>query len=326
MLCWHAMAAVPRFAICLLFVSGCQWVLGMEDSTLRSAGSGAGGHGAGGADAGSGGDSPPGDCDDHELCIALPLGWSGPIEIRQSNEPLSCGEADSTVLGGHDSLPVQSAVCDPCSCDPPTGDCSAIVSIHSTGICSIGNGSGSGRDCVDLAGHSSANPSNSALVSTMGAPGSCAAMGGGATRPPVEFQTAYRSCELAIGAACPGGTCVAASSALWWGPCIYQAGDVDCDVPAFPEKLVLETVASDERDCTPCSCDQPQSCDDFTVVLFANLGCAGAQQHITPQSTTCITLSGADVSAFNFTPSCASDGGDPTGSVTFETTTVCCVA
>lgn len=328
-----------------LLLVGCQLVLGMEDSHLRADGGVTNTGTTASGTAGSGGSSGTEDCtngvdDDHNgavdcedpycsdhECVELPAGWLGPIQVAAGNSAISCLSSPSSMLGGRGTVTIFGADCASCACNVQGGDCTATVEVYTTSTCSSGpSDTGSGYGCFDL------DPPGSpildgAIANVTGTFGSCEPTGGGLSSPlePPAFDETYQYCDLPVGQGCGTGRCVPPTGTQWTGPCVYQHADVACDAAPFTQKLTLQTVASDDRGCSECTCALERTCSDSIVMLFALDGCAGEPES-TPADQQCHPFQSAQVvqSAYLSDAPCDASGGEPHGDVTLQTTTLCC--
>jgi hypothetical protein len=170
--------------------------------------------------------------------------------------------------------------------------------------------------------------------------GACAPTAAGAAAA-WSWKPATRACGTQAGGACgdPGSTCVP-KLAGGMGPCIAQAGDLQCPAPYAKKAVYFDgTTVTDDRACdaSTCGCAAPtgSSCtcgaNGCAIALYGD-GACGALQASVPTNSTCgavqnkpaaAKIVGATVVAGACPPTGASQ---PKGAVTpTAPLTVCCV-
>jgi hypothetical protein len=238
----------------------------------------------------------------------------------------------------HAGLTAMPATCSMCGCGPPSGGtCTATIQMYTDGNCTtqcglpitVSSGCTPYGPC-DTDG----NPQSESSSTTIQA-GTCTPNGGAPTLPAVSWSTNARVCAYSgTTSACAGGTCYAAPSAPFAGPCVTQMGDVACPM-FFPNKSVVYQGVSDGRGCTTCTCNNAtgqgcnnylqfwhnSTCSDFPVTsaLLPALSCADTytSSYVGSSVKGGLTVVGG---------SCTSSGGGaPTGTaMAASPVTVCC--
>jgi hypothetical protein len=175
------------------------------------------------------------------------------------------------------------------------------------------------------------------------------------TQPPAvpanQWATAAEACAASeASAACGTGNVCAPSLTGSFSVCVYQTGDVACPTAGYTTKQLIDTVMSDSRGCTPCTCGAPSTGDDgglatcsgwivtvsdrtscpgpgsgtdlYTQTFFAPVSCYMNSVACDPGTTTYLNLYRAATATAG---TCSPDGGVVTGSVTTSQVTVCCM-
>jgi hypothetical protein len=258
---------------------------------------------------------------------APPAGWSGPVAFAALDgapEPPACPGWRETLKGGTgvDYAPAE------CHCTCEAG-----------GTCTFGSaviGAYTDATCTDLIIENSAIASGCAMFGVSETPvavkgsllsGSnitCTKVEELPTRPPATWQSPAHLC-----APLPEGACPAAQVCVPELPpdhqlCIYQEGDVLCPT-GYDIRHVFDSVFSDTRTCTPCTCGSAQC----STALYSDTMCNNKVVDV-PHTGTC-TAYPQPMMPIRYqhgavTPPCPATS-DPTGAVTGdEPITVCCSA
>jgi len=169
--------------------------------------------------------------------------------------------------------------------------------------------------------------------------------------PANQWATAAEACAASeASAACGTGNVCAPSLTGSFSVCVYQTGDVACPTAGYTTKQLIDTVMSDSRGCTPCTCGAPSTGDDgglatcsggivtvsdrtscpgpgsgtdlYTQTFFAPVSCYMNSVACDPGTTTYLNLYRAATATAG---TCSPDGGVVTGSVTTSQVTVCCM-
>lgn len=299
--------------------------------------------GGGSSTTSSGGGADPA-CEKGERCIpAVPQGWVGPLAIETSTSvdgnPAPCGEGfDSFVtafVGPIDSPPVS---CHGCGCSSPNDvECGPpTIELHANPNCAGGatdySGPAPGAEGVCAAITPANALSGKIVLPSEPVTGSCMPSGGGiASAPDATWSGRAATCQAsALGAQCSGGgVCAPKPNAPYANVCVAQDGKASGCPSGFDNQLVVYKDQLDMRACTECACGAPTGGSCGTSVAMSNASPCDTQDKALASG--CVTAS----TAWNFlkwvaNPSqlgtCASTGGDPTGSVVPDKpVTLCCV-
>jgi hypothetical protein len=175
------------------------------------------------------------------------------------------------------------------------------------------------------------------------------------TVPANQWATAAEACaasdalDAGAPATCGTGSACAPSPTGSFSMCVYQAGDVACPAAGYTTKQLIDTVMSDTRGCTPCTCGAPSTadggpatCSDGLVTVSDRSGCPGpgsgtdlyTQLFFTPvgcymNSVSCVSGATTYLNQYRAATAsagtCPPDGGVVTGSVATSQVTVCCM-
>lgn len=220
-------------------------------------------------------------CPASHSCVAVPPGWTGPVLLRESEDPEATPECpdgypELEAVGGAE-LTAATAECG-CSCGEANGTtCALATTVHYWGTdptCSNGTPLQSYNlfttVCNDLG---ATLPANSYFqvepVEVDG--GSCAPQQTAVVGPAVygELASTCGGAELLEG--CEGGD-VCAPRATGESLCVWQDGDTDCPAGFDGERTLVHRTIDDARGCTECTCDDPVGlCDTATITMFANV-------------------------------------------------------
>jgi hypothetical protein len=330
---------------------------GTNDAGADAAGaSGTGGSGTGGSggvvseDCSNGTDDDDDgavDCADSDCvgyrCVPKPpLGWSGPVALRQGGpKPFGCdGDWPTEDLHGGDEVIAEEAACTACACGEVTGlkcGMSTTLKRYSNSSCSIEVSTVS----IDAAACTAFGPATAVVAGPMGVSGgSCAPSGGKATLADPKFSIPAQTCQALFGGGCENGSvneCVpplAADQRL----CVYRADDESPCPPEYPDRQVMFSDIKDERDCSPCTCSGAEggSCS-ATTTLYTDGACGSVFKTTPNNGTSCTSITGVSpppnsfgakiTSATATGGSCAAGGGSPTGqAIGSKPIALCCEA
>lgn len=278
-------------------------------------------------------DSGPAACDG--TCVPdVPNGWEGPVVVREgAGAPPSCpGEFPSVVHDElHTGLSGPAASCD-CDCGDVVGaSCGAATLQEEGNMCIVflpdpeefvlDPGA-----CVFVnngPGEMSVTPPP---LTTAGA--SCAPQPSESI-PPATWSGSVRSCAVAPGDACDGGTCAPTPAGEFDRVCIWIDGDASCPAGPYSESFQAFGDYDDDRDCSACTCGSPTGECDGEVVL-TDVSCGGGGFFVDAIAAGACWDVGSGYSHAQWFPevdaACAPAGGnaqggvEPTAAVTF-----CCV-
>ncbi|MCK6588279.1 MAG: hypothetical protein HUU21_21130 [Polyangiaceae bacterium] len=306
------------------------------------------------------------DCGDlgYQCITSAPVGWTGYFALYTDSSgsyPECPNEFPSTIpFTGKSGLVAFQASCAPCLCgavegetcnlpdvvtviEKSCGNAASAVSPNNLSVPSNWDGScyavGSAPGSQVTCGAQMNEKCNTSVKSD--APtvtvGSCMASGGEPTIEPVSWMLYGKACGNApLGGGCEASQVCQPTPAAPFksGMCIYKDGEqASCPGEPFTEKHVFFEDAQDTRDCSACSCNAPSGgkCS-ATITVYSDVNCTS---NPTPfQAGSCGTLPAANLPVFGRTASnitvtpgtCASQGGEPTGSVTpTSATTFCCI-
>jgi hypothetical protein len=327
---------------------------------------------AGAGDAGDGGTGGAGGDMQSSLCSGAcvppaPLGWSGPalLWMGPPDQVPDC-PADATNIGyeGFADLAPQPRFCAACLCDTPEASCDLPLgwAAHATPSCP---GDGSGTTVTAFAapdGWSGECTAANAIPAgqlcdgqpcvqslSIEAPvvvtGACAARAdeplpvpdvhAWATQAKACIPGAYKECDE--GQSCmavPPGPALAPPDGF--STCIFHEDEESCS-DEYPVKHVFYDALVDSRDCTPCSCGEPEgaSCDIMASV-FSDGACAVplASSLVSSDVPFCavtppgVALGSKSATVVAVDPgACAPGGGEPIGDVQPSSpSTFCCRA
>ena len=149
---------------------------------------------------------------------------------------------------------------------------------------------------------------------------------GQATLPAVSWKNRYALCFASNpGAGCAGDLCVPKPDSDYAKRCVYKEGSASCPA-AFPTALNLFSGVTDQRGCTPCSCDDTGSCS-VSVEEFSGKDCPGSGATM-PSGGARLPVSGSSQRSVQVTatsPDCVPQDGSAVGTATPSgPITVCC--
>lgn len=220
-------------------------------------------------------------CPTSHACVAVPPGWTGPVLLRESEDPeapIECpdGYPELEAVGGA-GLSASVAECG-CSCGEANGTtCALATTLHYWGTdptCSNGTPLESYNlfttVCNDL---NATLPANSYFqVEPVEVDGGSCAPQQTAVVPPAVYAELASTCggaELLEG--CDGGD-VCAPKAVGEALCVWQDGDSDCPDGFDGDRTLVYRSIDDSRACTECTCDDPVGlCDTATITMFSNV-------------------------------------------------------
>jgi hypothetical protein len=328
-------------------------------STSGSSGGDTSVGGSGGGDGGGGGVVDPGevctngrdddddglvDCEDDECggkgyaCVEFlaEQGFRGHVAyaVGTPDDPPSCPSGWTEIARGGTQASGSPATCTDCSCDTPSGTCTASLSTYSDTSCVTVNGSqvvtGSGADCLDVVDLSIAGAIG---VNDESATGTCPPMGGVATVPPdAEFDDPTVICEMAVGGGCAVGVCAPMPVAPFAPTrCVYRNMGGNCNAvdDLFPERITVETELADSRGCSACTCAAATGITcSATTTLYAGDGCLGGLTEVAHDGS--CTVATQTFGSYRVNPTfsgggCTPAGGLPSGGVSgSDEVTLCC--
>lgn len=279
-------------------------------------------------------------CGSGYICVAAaPAGWSGPVELYTgSNPPPDCPPPyGTTVFEGGLGVVADPAAC-ACGCgvDASTMRCGAAPVVYYNGGTGC-TGSACYSDSIGLACQKSdPAPCTGTAQAIIGRPGtfggSCAAWVD-ASAPPWSWTLGAIGCSADSPA--DAGGCAAGSlcAPMPVAPlCIYSDGGArGCpDAGQYTVSYVLYGGVDDTRACAACSCQPSGTCSGTLLNYNSDISCSGSTQGfsvdggcITPYSALGGTYWSGSFGLQN--PTCSTEGGAPTGTVTEKSpTTFCC--
>lgn len=332
--------------------ASCQVIHGFEDyrtDTTSGAGaaaqSGGGGGtsvtsggGDGGMGVGAGGNSvgtgpPPTDCNGGEgVCLATaPDGWVGYVSIYPTPNVgaiQQCPDGTAPVLVYSDPSTAP-AKCDDCACSTTFG-CNAPLDAYNE------------PDCNNTANDFTATTScgffgsfvRSVITGTATMTNLACEPSGGMPQLQQMWMTQHALCEASVlpgGDCAAGDTCVDRSDAL-----ICIKADVNAtgcpDGWEMATRIATHIDATDNRECTACSCTPPASnlCTGGTYDFYAGFGGCQASTDEANEGGSCNNI--IDSNYVKYVPpqptsGCMPSGGVPSGGgavVPGQTTTLCC--
>lgn len=212
-------------------------------------------------------------------CVAVPLGWNGPVVIGRATEGDASCEDDAytdPTITGNIGLQAPAFTCG-CNCSvAEQGACSPVSSlhVHDDPQCEDPPQTlGINQGCTNVADQDAGYFRWS--IETIG--GACEAMPF-MFEQPLEYDESLVACatDAVAEGTCDGDdACVVAPTSdapmCWW-----QEGDVECPVELRASREVIYTEpAIDTRGCSSCECGEPDvTCDAPGVVLVqANSAC-----------------------------------------------------
>jgi hypothetical protein len=271
------------------------------------------------------------DCPEDSLW-APPLdpNWQGPFLLARSDQEAAlpdCLEGGLAVL--HLGLVGnEPAVCN-CSCGAPeSAACEVDVGFWSDPSTTCGGSAPAARSllpgCTNVSGL--ANVGGLKWLSVPPQDGACMVTSGQSQGVP-NWTSHMQLCN-AVPTLVEGEMCVPTDSDFDASACIVQQGTSTCPA-GYPSQRVGFTGFSDDRGCSPCSCDSSTASCGGHVIAFTSGACEVADGGNTAGPALCLLLGGSTVTALTYEPeasgTCAAGGGQSQGSA--EGTgayTVCC--
>lgn len=279
-------------------------------------------------------------CPETHACVVVPDGWTGPVLLRESEDPKARAECpktypDAAAAGGAD-LEAEAAECG-CSCGDAAGvTCALATTLHFWGsdpTCSEGTPAESFNVFTTICNALGLSiPSDSYFqVEPVLVEGGACAPEASLNVPPATFGRTASTCggaELLEG--CDESE-VCAPRAEDESLCVWQEGDEDCPDGFEERREVYHQALDDQRACNECTCGDPAGlCDNAVITMFANVcnppvsGSILASGECYPgsaiQPTQSVIFDVGDPSAF-----CVASSAVATGEATpTEPLTVCC--
>lgn len=294
----------------------------------------------------------PAACGAGNVCAPeVPAGWAGPVvwaETATADPQPACPDAYAELaFNAFDDLQAPPAEC---SCD--CGDATAVSCANPTldYYGSTASCGGAPLDDFSILANGACNnlpDAPSGQYWEVADPG----LSGGECEPneSVTVPTAgFSQTSTVCGGAAPGGgecmgaeTCVAAPPEEFESRlCVWQEGDLECPAGGYEDRFVRHADFTDARNCTTCTCGDPEGSCSGTVILWPGSNCTQGGQ---PGSAGAIDLGGGceraiTSSAYPVTAaeagtltvedaSCSPAGGVPTGEAEpDEPYTLCCMS
>jgi hypothetical protein len=263
------------------------------------------------------------DCEGFGCVPAVPDDFEGPVLAQVGPQATSCGVGMQVIQGGIGMPNVPAASCEACSCNS-SGGCSVDFTTHNAGACSspaqlvVGD-----TGCTDIVVADASSFEVSPAISTF----QCAAVGGTPTLPAPTWAEHVTACLLPSGGGCGADVCVAED--MLTERCVYAAGDVPCPTGAYSERYLVESVASDDRQCGACTCASSGVSCLGSLAVHPAPDCAGVPVTIAVPNVCQTPQVPMTIQSLQYQPlgtgTCAASGGEPEGSLTTETVTLCCL-
>ncbi|MBK8938630.1 MAG: hypothetical protein IPM79_13585 [Polyangiaceae bacterium] len=284
-----------------------------SDDTVAPTGGGPEGGGGGGE-----GGAPP-VCTG--MCLAIPAGFQGPVELKDSGVA-QCTNPDfeGGYIDGTFSAP--EAQCG-CACEAVNVTCQADATVYEDAACG-GVGSELSADPPSWAEPPSSASWLSVSVAT-NATGSCQSDDGAAVRPAITFDQEVDGCGVNLDL-CEGGDTCFPESVLTY--CVYSFVQSECPEGFEDERRVIQLVdLEDTRDCS-CACGAGTITCSSEVTIFEDACVTGLAA---TDAGGCVSADGGQpIAALEVADSFTADCGEPTTSpsgdvtVTGEGVLVCC--
>jgi hypothetical protein len=280
--------------------------------------------------------------------------WESPtlLWIGPEDQAPECPQGSTTIsYEGHDDL-VAPAICEACTCEPPTGSCALPSKLTaSTAACNISGGSSTSFNAPA--------PWNGSCDGTTQVPGGAAhsltidpltmTENGCASGPPIaakivslHWETFARGCDVDLPdgpvdrSVCLPDDLLSPGFAL----CIFRDGEHDCpDDPGtvFTERHIFYQSVQDDRQCSTCTCGAPTgSLCKAQLSIYEGASCSASPLMSNPISSAipaCFdivlpgqALGSKSVESMIYLPgTCPAMGGDASGNATkTEPSTLCC--
>ena len=318
-------------------------------------------------DAGSAGDAAadgPIPACNGECVPTGPLEWTAPVLVwwgPESDAPPCPELAPSIGWEGRAGLSAANATCGACSCDAPTGSCSAPDTITANAAACSGStalhtafdppaawdGGCTAENAVDagvLCGGTPVVPGVKCVQSITIPPlvmhESCAATVQVVPhdKPAVVWSTFARACTSGGNGSCAmlDETC-APTGPAGFRQCVLHEGDVDCpSFTPYSDKVVYYLGVDDTRGCSDCACSAPAgSTCSATLSIFSDHACGTVLDTASLNAATLLCHDVTPGSALGsksmetatyVAGKCDATGGQPIGSATAaEPSTICCL-
>lgn len=326
-------STLRRTTLALACASSLAFAVGCGDSGSGGSG-GDGGSGASGAEGGSGGQGGVGGGSSclKGICVVVPDGWLGPLQLETDEFDPTCGEDyPITNLVGFvgEILEAEEAECT-CSCGEAAGaTCEGDLTLTGHDAAACGGDACVGEETLEAGACVPVSQGACALSKDIVAPApdlaaaSCAPEATTVVAP-AKWTERARICGIDPPAKCGDGVCVADDTV-----CVAQEGDVECP-EGFEEKTLVYGGADDTRGCSECTCGAVTgtTCEG-TMTSHGSSACNTALATAdVPGCVSWLPTAGTTHVQFELEAaggSCEAAGGEPTGTaVPSGVRTVCC--
>lgn len=261
-------------------------------------------------------------------CIDLGADWNGPVRLFEGDAAPECDDEATPEFTAFSGLNAPPAECG-CSCGAPDVACPDTGTIVNRGdpgpnclafvppVWSEDVGPG----CNDIPNALDLSVLRLSVDQPAGIDDASCASSASTEIAPAAWDSEWAGC----GADAAVGDCEVCSTNTE-DMCIWQEGDVECDVAGFSEKTLLHSDFTDARECSECSCGDVAGSCDATVTYRALDGCTLAVVG-TGGASECVEVEfarGADLE-FSGTLSCGPADVSPMGDATpTNPITACC--
>ena len=286
----------------------------------------------------------PAACGAGNVCAPeTPAGWAGPVvwaetatEDPQPACPAAYGEL---AFNAFDDLQAPPAECT-CECGEASGANCAPLTLELHGTDSSCIGAPDDTFSISASGACNSGPASSAgRYWEVGDPG----ISGGECSPIDSVQVPAagfsQTSTVCGGASEQTGECAGSDTCVATPPegfesrlCVWQEGDLECPAGGYEDRFVRHADFDDGRNCTTCTCGDPDGDCAATVRLWTSDSCSptSAGNVLVGAGCTASVGSTQGASAVNLVvedASCAPSGGVPTGEAEpDEPYTLCCMS
>jgi hypothetical protein len=286
----------------------------------------------------------PAACGTGNVCAPeVPAGWAGPVvwaETATEDPQPACPEAYAELaFNAFDDLQAPPAECT-CECGEPSGVNCAAISLELHGSDSSCIGAPDDTFTISASGACNNGPASSGgrywEVADPGISGGECSVMDSVRVPAAGFGETSTVCT---GASVDGGECAGSDTCVPVPPkgfeprlCIWQQGDVECPAGGYEDRFVRHAEFSDDRNCTTCTCGDPEGDCAGTVRLWTSGSCSPTSAGNISIGAGCTVSVGSTqgASAVNLTvedASCAPSGGVPSGEAEPDDPyTLCCMS